>query len=78
MVFIPLTKFNENEKDAKLLSSSSVIRSIFLQELVSIDCKQAAQMVIGCFASNLGDITKQLRETPSVLFEFLQGVMACK
>ncbi|CAC5412316.1 VPS8 [Mytilus coruscus] len=49
-----------------------------LQELVSIDCKQAAQMVIGCFASNLGDICKQLEDTPQILFEFLQGVMSCK
>lgn len=49
-----------------------------LQDLVSVDCKQAAQMCISSFASNLLDIVKQLKNNPAVLFEFLQGVMSYK
>ncbi|XP_063412679.1 vacuolar protein sorting-associated protein 8 homolog [Mytilus trossulus] len=66
-------KYSSTEKEAL---KEEALRN--LQELVSIDCKQAAQMVIGCFASNLGDICKQLEDTPQILFEFLQGVMSCK
>ncbi|XP_071103447.1 vacuolar protein sorting-associated protein 8 homolog [Haliotis cracherodii] len=47
-----------------------------LQELVSIDCKQAAQTVITCLADNLSDVVRKLQTKPAVLFEFLQGVIS--
>ncbi|KAL5005898.1 hypothetical protein ScPMuIL_017056 [Solemya velum] len=49
-----------------------------LQELVSIDCKQAAQMVISTLADSLKEVVKKLKSNQSVLFEFLQGVMSYK
>lgn len=48
------------------------------QELVSIDCKQAAQMVISTLADSLKEVVKKLKSNQSVLFEFLQGVMSYK
>ncbi|XP_069107470.1 vacuolar protein sorting-associated protein 8 homolog isoform X1 [Argopecten irradians] len=47
-----------------------------LQELVAIDCKQAAQVVITALSSNLSAVVKELNTNPAVLFEFLQGVMS--
>ena len=48
------------------------------QELVTIDCKQAAQMVLTNLSSGLADVVKRLRSDKPVLFEFLQGVMVYK
>ncbi|XP_052813444.1 vacuolar protein sorting-associated protein 8 homolog isoform X3 [Mya arenaria] len=47
-----------------------------IEELVSIDSKQAAQMVFNNLAVSLADVVKQLKSEETVLFEFLQGVMA--
>lgn len=52
--------------------------SVLFQELVSIDCKQAAQMVINSLSSSLNDVVKQLKTDSATLFEFLQGVMSYK
>nr|XP_022322565.1 vacuolar protein sorting-associated protein 8 homolog [Crassostrea virginica] len=49
-----------------------------LEELVAIDCKQAAQMVISTMPKNLGVITNKMKNNPKVLFEFLKGVMSCR
>uniref|UniRef100_K1R9K0 Vacuolar protein sorting-associated protein 8-like protein n=1 Tax=Magallana gigas TaxID=29159 RepID=K1R9K0_MAGGI len=49
-----------------------------LEELVSIDCKQAAQMVISTMPKNLGVIANKMKSNPKVLFEFLKGVMSCR
>ncbi|KAK6181620.1 hypothetical protein SNE40_009442 [Patella caerulea] len=46
-----------------------------LEDLVSIDCKQAAHTVITNLASNLRDIVHKLKPQPQILFEFLQGVI---
>ncbi|CAL1539613.1 unnamed protein product [Lymnaea stagnalis] len=46
-----------------------------LEDLVSIDCKQAAQTVISCLSSGLLDIVKRLGSNRTLLFEFLQGVI---
>ncbi|XP_013089193.2 vacuolar protein sorting-associated protein 8 homolog [Biomphalaria glabrata] len=46
-----------------------------LEDLVSIDCKQAASTVISCLSSGLLDITRRLSSNKTLLFEFLQGVM---
>ncbi|XP_053385366.1 vacuolar protein sorting-associated protein 8 homolog [Mercenaria mercenaria] len=47
-----------------------------LEELVSIDSKQAAQMVVSNLSVSLADVVKQLKTEKPVLFEFLHGVMA--
>ncbi|BFY99915.1 hypothetical protein BsWGS_02955 [Bradybaena similaris] len=47
-----------------------------LEDLVSIDCKQAAHTVISCLSSGLLDIVHKLQSNKSVLFEFLQGVIS--
>ncbi|ESO93558.1 hypothetical protein LOTGIDRAFT_215952 [Lottia gigantea] len=47
-----------------------------LEDLVSIDCKQAAHTVITSLASNLKDIVDKLSSKPTLLFEFLQGVIS--
>ncbi|XP_052234778.1 vacuolar protein sorting-associated protein 8 homolog isoform X2 [Dreissena polymorpha] len=46
-----------------------------LQELVSIDSKQAAKMVVSHLTVELKDVVKQLQGDERVLFQFLQGVM---
>ena len=43
---------------------------------MSIDCKQAAQMVVTHLTVSLVDVVKQLKAEETVLYEFLQGVMA--
>lgn len=43
---------------------------------MSIDCKQAASMVMTSLTGSLRMVTGRLLSKPSVLFEFLQGVMA--
>ena len=45
---------------------------------MTIDSKQAAQMVVANFTSSLTEVVKRLQSNKSVLFEFLQGVMAYK
>ncbi|XP_059149378.1 vacuolar protein sorting-associated protein 8 homolog [Physella acuta] len=47
-----------------------------LEDLVSIDCKQAAFIVISCLHSGLVDIVRRLSSNKSLLFEFLQGVIS--
>ncbi|GFR94592.1 vacuolar protein sorting-associated protein 8-like protein, partial [Elysia marginata] len=47
-----------------------------LEDLVSIDCKQAAQTVISCLSRGLADIVSKLKSNKPVLFEFLQGVIS--
>ena len=47
-----------------------------LEELVSIDCRQAASTVMTSLASSLRTVIAKLRNKDSVLFDFLQGVMA--
>ncbi|GFO47915.1 vacuolar protein sorting-associated protein 8-like protein [Plakobranchus ocellatus] len=47
-----------------------------LEDLVSIDCKQAAQTVISCLSSGLAEIVTKLKSNKPVLFEFLQGVIS--
>ncbi|KAK7507486.1 hypothetical protein BaRGS_00001421 [Batillaria attramentaria] len=47
-----------------------------LEELVSIDCKQAATTVMSSLAGSLRTVISKFNNKPNVLFEFLQGVMA--
>ena len=66
-------------KIISFLSSISEVVCNYLalfQELVSIDCKQAAQMVVTHLTVSLVDVVKQLKAEETVLYEFLQGVMA--
>ncbi|WAR10580.1 VPS8-like protein [Mya arenaria] len=52
---------------------SCYLRDYARKELVSIDSKQAAQMVFNNLAVSLADVVKQLKSEETVLFEFLQG-----
>ncbi|KAL3853951.1 hypothetical protein ACJMK2_013245 [Sinanodonta woodiana] len=47
-----------------------------LQDLVVIDCKQTARLVIQNLSKSLTQIVNMLSTQPAVLFEFLQGVMS--
>lgn len=47
-----------------------------LEDLVSIDCKQAATTVMSSLASSLRTVISKLKAKENILFEFLQGVMA--
>ncbi|KAL8564240.1 hypothetical protein ACOMHN_050851 [Nucella lapillus] len=47
-----------------------------LQELVTIDCKQAAVTVVTSLPTSLRLVIGKLNANPRVLFDFLQGVMA--
>ncbi|CAE1274106.1 VPS8 [Acanthosepion pharaonis] len=49
-----------------------------LKDLVNIDCKKAAKVVLYSLSSNLGDVVQQLQDRPQILFSFLQGVLSYK
>ncbi|GAB1606858.1 vacuolar protein sorting-associated protein 8 homolog isoform X3 [Argonauta hians] len=49
-----------------------------LIDLVNIDCKKAAEVVIFSLSCNLNDVVDQLRTKPKILYEFLQGVLSYK
>ncbi|XP_064597923.1 vacuolar protein sorting-associated protein 8 homolog [Liolophura sinensis] len=67
------TSYSEEEKFT--LQKQAMAK---LQELVEIDCKQAAQMVITGFATNLNDIVAKLSNNRKLQFQFLQGVILYK
>ncbi|XP_035826479.1 vacuolar protein sorting-associated protein 8 homolog isoform X2 [Aplysia californica] len=46
-----------------------------LEDLVSIDCKQAAGTVLSCLTSGLLEVLNKLKGNKQVLFDFLQGVI---
>lgn len=52
------------------------LHCMIFQELVSIDCKQAAQMVISTMPKNLGVVANKMKSNPKILFGFLKGVMS--
>ena len=47
-----------------------------LEDLVSIDCRQAATTIISSLPASLPSVITRLKATENILFEFLQGVMA--
>ncbi|XP_070185455.1 vacuolar protein sorting-associated protein 8 homolog isoform X3 [Littorina saxatilis] len=47
-----------------------------LEDLVSIDCKQAATTVMASLQGSLRTVIAKLKDKENVLFEFLQGIMA--
>ncbi|XP_014767622.1 vacuolar protein sorting-associated protein 8 homolog isoform X2 [Octopus bimaculoides] len=49
-----------------------------LIDLVNIDCKKAAKVVIFSLSCNLSDVVEQLRNKPRILYDFLQGVLSYK
>ncbi|KAL4217419.1 Vacuolar protein sorting-associated protein 8 [Mactra antiquata] len=49
---------------------------LHLEELVSIDSKQSAKIVVSHLTVSLTDVVNKLKQDRSVLYEFLQGVMA--
>ncbi len=45
-----------------------------LQELVEVDSRQAAQLVLVSFSQPLAHVTRQLSDNEEVLYSFLHGV----
>ncbi|XP_041374342.1 vacuolar protein sorting-associated protein 8 homolog isoform X2 [Gigantopelta aegis] len=64
-------RYNEEEKNCV---RREALKN--LEDLVSIDCKQAAQTVITSLANSLNEVVQKLEKKPVVLFEFLTGVIS--
>ena len=47
-----------------------------LEDLVSIDCRQAATTIISSLPASLPSVITRLKARENILFEFLQGIMA--
>ncbi|XP_030829831.1 vacuolar protein sorting-associated protein 8 homolog [Strongylocentrotus purpuratus] len=61
--------YTEPEKDAV---QKQAIKH--LQDLVAIDSKETAQLVLKVFAHSLSDVVIQLQNQPQLQYEFLEGV----